>query len=578
MESFLKEASEVLARKYRPSNFDELIGQETISQTLSLALDSNRLSHAYLFSGLRGSGKTSTARIFAKALICEEGMSHQPCGKCSNCIMAIENRHMDIIEMDGASSRKIDDIRDLVEQTKYKPAVARYKIFIIDEVHMLTKEAFNALLKTLEEPPAYVKFILATTDPLKLPATILSRTQHFRFKSIATNKIVDHLAHILHLEGIEYENDALEILARSGSGSLRDTLTLLDQAIIYSKNYVDVRTVTDMLGLVDPKFIDELFSTVFAKDYAGLVAKTKILEDYESEMVVDELIAYLKEKMYSGDTALFSTLVLDRFFRILSESKYLFSINADGSFVLSLIFFKMVEALRIREIDQMIESFQKDVTRPVIKIQTATPEMAISKEKEEVQENIPVIPTKEEIQEVLKQEEPIEVQDPHLKTFEELVSKIKDRNFELGECFTKNIKYISYKEGVLTWESCANEQCKKALKHGYAVIKQLVREIFSFETKIKGIACSKSSQKIREVTEVTQNIVANITQPDMMQAAQSTSMIEDAEMGGNTSCVTNCADPAPLEQTNGTDITQEPMVQKAIELFEAKKVTVQSKI
>ena len=146
----MKEASEVLARKYRPSNFDELIGQDTITQTLSLALDSNRLSHAYLFSGLRGSGKTSTARIFAKALICEEGMSHHPCGKCSNCIMAIENRHMDIIEMDGASSRKIDDIRDLVEQTKYKPAVARYKIFIIDEVHMLTKEAFNALLKTLE--------------------------------------------------------------------------------------------------------------------------------------------------------------------------------------------------------------------------------------------------------------------------------------------------------------------------------------------------------------------------------------------------------------------------------------------
>jgi DNA polymerase-3 subunit gamma/tau len=578
MESFLKEASEVLARKYRPSNFDELIGQETISQTLSLALDSNRLSHAYLFSGLRGSGKTSTARIFAKALICEEGMSHQPCGKCSNCIMAVENRHMDIIEMDGASSRKIDDIRDLVEQTKYKPAVARYKIFIIDEVHMLTKEAFNALLKTLEEPPEYVKFILATTDPLKLPATILSRTQHFRFKSIATNKIVDHLAHILHLEGIEYENDALEILARSGSGSLRDTLTLLDQAIIYSKNYVDVRTVTDMLGLVDPKFIDELFSTVFAKDYAGLVAKTKILEDYESEMVVDELIAYLKEKMYSGDTALFSTLVLDRFFRILSESKYLFSINADGSFVLSLIFFKMVEALRIREIDQMIESFQKDVTRPVIKIQTATPEMAEVKQKREPEESASVIPLKEEIEEPVEKEEIVAVQDPHLKTFEELVSKIKDRNFELGECFTKNIKYISYEEGVLTWESCADEQCKKSLKHGYSVIKQLVREIFSFETKIKGIACSKPVQETRDVEEVTQNIVANIVQPDMMQAQQSTSMIEDAEMGGNTSCVTNCADPAPLEQTNGTDITQEPMVQKAIEMFEAKKVTVQSKI
>ena len=584
----MKESSEVLARKYRPKNFDELIGQDTIAQTLSLALDSNRLSHAYLFSGLRGSGKTSTARIFAKALICEQGMSHEPCGVCPNCIMAIENRHMDIIEMDGASSRKIDDIRDLVEQTKYKPATARYKIFIIDEVHMLTKEAFNALLKTLEEPPEYVKFILATTDPLKLPATILSRTQHFRFKSIATNKIVDHLAHILHLEGIEYESDALEILARSGSGSLRDTLTLLDQAIIYSKNHVDVRTVTDMLGLVDPKFITELFNAVFAKDYGALVEYTKFLEDYESEMVVDELIAYLKEKMYNQD-ALFSTLVLDRFFRILSDSKYLFSINADGSFVLSLIFFKMIEALRIREIDQMIESLQKDVQRPEIittpssiKIQTATPEMAPAKqeiqkvvEPEVTQAKEPVI---EEVPlpQVTPEPEPeptstsVIAPDPYLKTFDELVAKIKDRNYELGECFTKNIKFISYENTLLTWESCANEECKKALKHGYAVIKQLVREVFSFETKIKGVPCSK--------IEIEEPIVTpHIEQPSMSEP-QSTSMVEDAEMGGSASCVTNCSEAPLQDEVNGTDITQEPMIQKAIEMFEAKKVTVQSKI
>jgi len=594
----LKAASEVLARKYRPSNFDELIGQDTIAQTLSLALDTNRLSHAYLFSGLRGSGKTSTARIFAKALICEEGMSHQPCGVCSNCTMALEGRHMDIIEMDGASSRKIDDIRDLVEQTKYKPAVARYKIFIIDEVHMLTKEAFNALLKTLEEPPEYVKFILATTDPLKLPATILSRTQHFRFKSIATNKIVDHLAHILKLEEISYEEDALEILARSGSGSLRDTLTLLDQAIIYSKSHVDVRTVTDMLGLVDPKFIDDLFESVFAKDYGALVEKTKILEDYESEMVVDELIAYLKEKMYRHDS-LFSTLVLDRFFRILSESKYLFSINADGSFVLSLIFFKMVEALRIREIDQMIESFQKDVERPAIttqmpvaplakiKVQTATPEMNAQVATVEVaesshaenQNNSVEHHNETEIEEVIHEPilEPVMVVDPHLTTFNELVAKIADRNAQLGECFTKNITYISYEDSTLTWESCADEECKKALKHGYAVIKQLVREVFSFETKIKGVPCTKVQEEVRAVDEVTANVVADIQQP-AMNGPQSTSMIEDAEMGGNTSCVTNCDDPAPLDAINGTDITKEPMVAKAIEMFEARKVTVQSKI
>lgn len=586
----MKESSEVLARKYRPSNFDELIGQDTIAQTLSLALDSNRLSHAYLFSGLRGSGKTSTARIFAKALICEDGMSHQPCGVCQNCILALENRHMDIIEMDAASSRKIDDIRDLVEQTKYKPASARYKIFIIDEVHMLTKEAFNALLKTLEEPPEYVKFILATTDPLKLPATILSRTQHFRFKSIATNKIMEHLAHILNIEEIRYENDALEILARSGSGSLRDTLTLLDQAIIYSKNHVDVRTVTDMLGLVDPKFIDEIFSAIFAKDYGQIVAFTKSLEDYEAEMVVDELIAYLKDKMYAQD-ALFSTLVLDRFFRVLSDSKSLFAINADGSFVLSLVFFKMIEALRIKEVDQMIESLQKEVQRaeivaptPVptkIKVQTATPEIANTQEIQEsqnlpVEELVEILPVQEEppIQTPLAEQE-IE-QDPYLNTYNELVAKIRDRNADLGECFTNNITYISFENNTLTWESCADEECKKSLKHGYSVIKQLVREIFGFETTIKGVPCSKPLEDIKE--EATLSPTPHFEQP-IMNEPQSTSMIEDAEIGGSASCVTNCSvNDDSTKELNGTNITEEPMVQKAIELFEAKKVTIQSKM
>ena len=550
----MKETSDVLARKYRPSNFDELIGQETIAQTLSLALDSNRLSHAYLFSGLRGSGKTSTARIFAKAMICQEGMNHQPCGVCENCIMAIENRHMDIVEMDGASNRGIDDIRELVEQTKYKPAIARFKTFIIDEVHMLTAPAFNALLKTLEEPPEYVKFILATTDPLKLPATILSRTQHFRFKSTATNKIIDHLAHILQLEKIEYESSALEILARSGSGSLRDTLTLLDQAIIYSKNHVNVNTVTDMLGLVDPKFITDIFNSVFAKDYAKIVEYTKMLEDYEAEMVVDELIAYLKDKMYNQD-ALFSTLVLDRFFRILSDAKYLFNINADGSFVLSLIFFKMMEALRIKEIDQMIESLQKEIQRPEIVVAHAKN----TSEPESIPK--PVQITQEKIVEPAKEPESI-VLDTN-KEFKELISKIKDRNYELGEVFERFIEFNSYENNILTWQSCANEDGKKALKHGYSAIKQLVREIFGFETKIKGLPCSKV-------------IVENKIE---VEESQITSMIEEAEMGGSASCVTNCSDTSQeVKEIDGADILNEPIVQKATELFEATKRTVQSKI
>jgi DNA polymerase III subunit gamma/tau len=591
LELHVKESSEVLARKYRPSNFDELIGQETIAQTLSLALDSNRLSHAYLFSGLRGSGKTSTARIFAKALICEQGMSHQPCGVCQNCTLAVENRHMDIVEMDAASSRKIDDIRDLIEQTKYKPASARYKIFIIDEVHMLTKEAFNALLKTLEEPPEYVKFILATTDPLKLPATILSRTQHFRFKSIATKKVIDHLAHILNLEEIGYEADALEILARSGNGSLRDTLTLLDQAIIYSRNHVDVNTVTDMLGLVDPKFIMDLFSAVFAKDYARLVEYTQILEDYEAEMVVDELIAYLKERMYNQD-ALFSTLVLDRFFRILSDSKSLFSINADGSFVLSMIFFKMVEALRIKEVDQMIESLQKEIKRPEISsiniepVASAQTQMPQAQTQVETQPEIPVEAVQEEmpVQETHIPEptpvveEPVEMPNLSLKMFNELVDSVKDRNAELGKCFEESISFISYEAEILTWESCANEDCKKTLTHGYSAIKQLVRETFGFETKIKHQACTKEIDEKKNDIPLATPPPPQIEQPQM-QHEQSTSMIEDAEMGGSASCVTNCS-PAESEikEVNGTNIKDEPMVQKAIELFEATKITIQSKI
>jgi DNA polymerase-3 subunit gamma/tau len=258
--------SDVLALKYRPKRFDDLIGQDSISNTLSLALDKNRLSNAYLFSGLRGSGKTSTARIFSKALICDQGPTSKPCETCQNCTMANSNSHIDIIEMDAASHRGIDDIKDIIEHTKYKPNQARFKVFIIDEVHMLTIQAFNALLKTLEEPPEFVKFILATTDPLKLPATILSRTQHFRFKSIAKDNIIQHLKYILNKENIEYENQSLDIVARSGHGSLRDTLTILDQSIIYSKGNITTNSITDMLGILEPSFIENILNNIFNKD------------------------------------------------------------------------------------------------------------------------------------------------------------------------------------------------------------------------------------------------------------------------------------------------------------------------
>lgn len=519
--------SEVLALKYRPKRFEELIGQESISQTLSLALDSKRLSHAYLFSGLRGSGKTSTARIFAKALMCENGPTSAPCDVCSHCVMANEGRHIDIIEMDAASSRKIDDIRDLIENTKYRPAAGTFKIFIIDEVHMLTKEAHNALLKTLEEPPEYVKFILATTDPLKLPATILSRTQHFRFKRISHPNIVHHLTHILNLENIEFAPEALSILARSGSGSLRDTLTLLDQAIIYSKGFVDVKTVADMLGLLDPQTIDTLFETIFAKNKEQLVVHLKELESYEAEMVVDELIAYLKEKLYAGDHH-FSPLVVERFFRILSDSKLLFSLNADGAFVLGLIFFKMMEALKIKEIGDMIESLES---------------------------NTPLHSDQNSVTAVVVQS-PLKAPILSLSPYELLCAKIRDRDTVLSRCFEESISFVSYEGGVLTWESCATGDNKELLRHSYAIIRQFVREIYGIDTIITSQPCSK---KIVEELSV-----------------EPASAIEDVEIGVG-SCVSDCNEVSTKE-FDGSDLLKEPMIAKAAELFEAVKITVQSKV
>lgn len=459
--------SRVLALKYRPKRFEDLVGQHQITSTLIEALKRGRLSHAYLFSGLRGSGKTSSARIFSKSMLCQDGPTSTPCEICENCIMSNENRHPDIIEMDGASNRKIDDIRDLIEQTKYRPTSSRFKIFIIDEVHMLTKEAFNALLKTLEEPPEFVKFILATTDPLKLPATILSRVQHFRFKRVANSDILNHLIHILNLERVDYQKEALEIIVRSGSGSLRDTLTLLEQAIVFSKDVVDTQIVTDMLGLVDPKFIEETFKAIFSKDYSKVRETLKELELYESEMVIDEFIIFLKLK-FQKNSQEFSTLILDRFFRILADSKSLLALNADDSFVLTLTLFKMIEALKLKDIDSMIESMELNSNQ-------AQQSKAINSQISSYRE-----------------------------LFKTLKSRISTYNLELGECFSQNVEFVDFRDNSLIWRSLAKGDCKESLKRDYKQIYQFVRDIFGSDTKIE-LATNESGKK--KLSLVSEDIV-----------------------------------------------------------------------
>ena len=240
---------EVLARKWRPGNFEELVGQEHVQRALVNGLDEDRLHHAYLFTGTRGVGKTTIARIFAKSLNSETGVTSKPCGECSACSEITEGRFVDLIEVDAASRTGVDDTRDLLENAQYMPARGRYKVYLIDEVHMLSAASFNALLKTLEEPPEHVKFLLATTDPKKVPVTVLSRCLQFQLKNLSREAIASYLAQVLQDESVSADDAALDLIARSAAGSMRDALSLTDQAIAYGQGEIRADDVEDMLGI-----------------------------------------------------------------------------------------------------------------------------------------------------------------------------------------------------------------------------------------------------------------------------------------------------------------------------------------
>ncbi|TDG25451.1 DNA polymerase III subunit gamma/tau [Paraburkholderia silviterrae] len=263
---------QVLARKWRPKDFASLVGQEHVVRALTHALDGGRLHHAYLFTGTRGVGKTTLSRIFAKALNCETGVTSKPCGVCRACREIDEGRFVDYVEMDAASNRGVDEMAALLERAVYAPVDARFKVYMIDEVHMLTNHAFNAMLKTLEEPPPHVKFILATTDPQKIPVTVLSRCLQFNLKQMPAANIVEHLTHVLGEEKVEFEPQALRLLARAADGSMRDALSLTDQAIAYSANQVTEEAVRGMLGALDQSYLIRLIDALVAGDGAQVLA------------------------------------------------------------------------------------------------------------------------------------------------------------------------------------------------------------------------------------------------------------------------------------------------------------------
>ena len=567
---------QALALRYRPRNFSELVGQEAVSTSLTHALDESRLTHAYLFSGLRGSGKTSSARIFSKALVCDHGPTSQPCEQCANCIAANEGRHIDIIEMDAASHRGIDDIKGLIEQTKYAPAIARFKIFIIDEVHMLSTPAFNALLKTLEEPPPYVKFILATTDPLKLPATVLSRTQHFRFRQISRPDVVAHLDFILNRENVPHEKEALEILARSGAGSLRDTLTLLDQAIIYARGELTQSAVAQMLGLLDPQRIEEILALVMSGDKPAVSAAVAQLESYDAEMVIDEITANLKAN-FLAQSPKYSLLLYERFFRILSQARSMLSVSSDGGFVLGVMLFMMIEAINLKSIDEMIsvdarEKFADSQARATsnfaggrgeaakfaapaqtgqISASTDGSNLTGANAVKSAAQNGAVREQNLSSQSLtgsanLSAHAPQEPggQTSAAKTpspaYEAFLAKIYDRSFDLGECFKNCIEFLEFSDGCMSLASSAVGDDQKRLREGSKVILQILRSLFGESAKIK-ITPRQSS----EIGAQEQNGATNL----------------DDERGGEAKSESNEATPNQAGSKFDADIAQENLSQ-----------------
>ncbi|WRF62851.1 DNA polymerase III subunit gamma/tau [Helicobacter pylori] len=499
---------QVLALKYRPKHFSELVGQESVAKTLSLALDNQRLANAYLFSGLRGSGKTSSSRIFARALMCEEGPKAVPCDTCIQCQSALNNHHIDIIEMDGASNRGIDDVRNLIEQTRYKPSFGRYKIFIIDEVHMFTTEAFNALLKTLEEPPSHVKFLLATTDALKLPATILSRTQHFRFKKIPENSVISHLKTILEKEQVSYEASALEKLAHSGQGSLRDTITLLEQAINYCDNAITESKVAEMLGAIDRSVLEDFFQSLINQDEVQLQERYAILENYETESVLEEMMLFLKAKLLSPDS--YSILLIERFFKIIMSSLSLLKEGANASFVLLLLKMKFKEALKLKALDDAILELEQAPFNQSPSISYNAPKQEPkSAEKIEQAERIEGTEKKESAEKKENTETP---QTPMLSAkdrifhnlFKQVQTLVYERNYELGAVFEKNICFIDFdsQTKTLTWESLATNKDKELLRERFKIVKGIVDGVFGKGENIKIALKNHSENKsAREETK-----------------------------------------------------------------------------
>ena len=540
-----------LYRVYRPKNFSDVIGQEHIVRTLKNQIENNNVGHAYLFCGTRGTGKTSTAKIFSRAVNCTNLHNDEPCNECENCREILEDKTMDVVEIDAASNNSVDDIRELRENVKYSPAKAKYKVYIIDEVHMLSQGAFNALLKTLEEPPSYVIFILATTEPHKIPATILSRCQRFDFKTVTVKDISSRMRYICEKEGIEADEKALNLIARNSQGALRDALSILDQCISFEGNKISYNDVIELLGSVNIEQLFDLAESVikedtrkslqilndfiiWGKDVRNLV--NDLIDHFRNLMVckisndLDEIISLPEETidLLKQQAETIDTNNLIRILNILSETQDGMKISSNPRVLMEVTMMKIAQPMfdeskealikRIENLEQKIESGN-------IKVNHISTNQTVDNFNENNQQNNNTVEKQEDENieyENLKGDDIKLVE----KSWKKILQKMKEDKNQVIRALLQDVDSFNISEDTLYIIFTDNYSFAKSrldspatIQYVEKVIREVLNRSFSVKIALKSQLSNLNTQIKKE--DKGEQILKNIVSEDILEVKDS---------------------------------------------------------
>ena len=539
-----------LYRVYRPKTFEDVVGQEHIVKTLKNQIKNNNIGHAYLFSGTRGTGKTSTAKIFARAVNCLNPINEEPCNECEICVDTLNDNIMDIVEIDAASNNSVDDIRELRESVKYTPSKAKYKVYIIDEVHMLSQGAFNALLKTLEEPPSYVIFILATTEPHKIPATILSRCQRFDFKRVSSKDIADRMSYICEKENIQAEDKALSLIARNSQGALRDALSILDQCMSFGNDKIEYNDVIELLGTVN---IDELFQLsqsiidedtkkslqilnefiIWGKDIRNLI--NDLIDHFRNLMVckvskdLDEIISLPEESIerLKEQSKTININDLIRILNILSETQDSMKSSSNTRILAEVTMMKIAQPMFDESKEALIkriENLEKIIESGNIKVVTVQNESEINTVPQRVQVDEPQERKEDIVYEEVKSEDVKLVE----SSWKKVVQKIKeDKKLSIAALLREvssfnvkdNILYLIFNDNFSFARSRLNS--KETIDYIESIIREILNRSFNIQIYLKSEVTSLNLQE--EVTKVDKGleILEDIVNKDILEIKDS---------------------------------------------------------